>query len=59
METKTETATPPADAWRNFSGDAWKREIDVRDFIATNVTPYSGGPEFLTASTPRRRFPSR
>jgi formate C-acetyltransferase len=53
METKTETATPPADAWRNFSGDAWKREIDVRDFIATNVTPYSGGPEFLTASTPR------
>jgi len=53
METKTETATPSVDAWRNFAGDAWKRDIDVRDFIASNVTPYSDGPEFLTASTPR------
>ena len=41
------------DAWRNFSGEAWKRDIDVRDFIASNVTPYTGGSEFLTASTPR------
>src|SRR6476646_6634760 len=53
METKTETATPSVDAWRNFAGDAWKRDIDVRDFIASNVTPYGGGPEFLTASTLR------
>src|SRR6478735_957104 len=53
METKRETATPSVDAWRNFAGDAWKRDIDVRDFIASNVTPYSDGPEFLTASTPR------
>jgi len=44
METKRETATPSIDAWRNFAGDAWKRDIDVRDFIASNVTPYGGGP---------------
>ena len=44
----------PADstnAWRNFAGDKWKREIDVRDFIAANLTPYSGGPDFLVKPT--------
>ena len=38
-------------AWRTFSGDKWKREIDVRDFIAANLTPYSGGPDFLVKPT--------
>ena len=44
----------PADstnAWRTFAGDKWKREIDVRDFIAANLTPYSGGPDFLVKPT--------
>jgi len=40
-------AADTTNAWRTFSGDKWKRDIDVRDFIASNVTPYSGGPEFL------------
>ena len=40
-------------AWRSSSGAAWEREIDVRDFIVSNVTPYSGGPEFLARPTRR------
>jgi formate C-acetyltransferase len=45
------TQPDSTNAWRTFSGDKWKREIDVRDFIATNLTPYSGGPEFLVKPT--------
>ena len=41
------------DAWRTFSGRLWKREIDVRDFIVTNVKPYSGGADFLAKPTAR------
>ena len=39
--------------WRGFSGAVWQREIDVRDFIVANVTPYTGGPEFLAKPTQR------
>jgi formate C-acetyltransferase len=34
-------------AWRDFSGDRWKRAIDVREFLIANLTPYTGGPDFL------------
>ena len=37
----------PKDAWRAFQAGKWQREIDVRSFIVSNVTPYTGGPEFL------------
>ena len=40
-------------AWRNFAGSGWQREIDVRDFIVSNVTPYTGGAEFLAKPTAR------
>ena len=39
--------------WRTFSGTDWQRQIDVRDFIVSNVTPYTGGPEFLAKPTQR------
>lgn len=40
-------------AWRSFSGSDWKNEINVRDFIVSNVKPYTDGPEFLAKPTPR------
>ena len=40
-------------AWRNFSGTDWKTEINVRDFIVANVTPYSGASDFLAKPTAR------
>jgi formate C-acetyltransferase len=40
-------------AWRGFSGDAWRRQIDVREFIRCNVTPYTGDDGFLTPATER------
>jgi len=27
----------PTKAWRNFSGNAWQRRIDVRDFMLRRI----------------------
>jgi formate C-acetyltransferase len=40
-------------AWRAFQTGLWQKEINVRDFIQQNYTPYEGGPEFLAPATPR------
>src|SRR5262245_48379310 len=41
------------EAWRNFEEGIWMAEIDVRDFIQQNYTPYEGDDAFLTGATPR------
>ncbi|MBU5360419.1 MAG: formate C-acetyltransferase [Enterococcus sp.] len=38
-------------AWEGFNGRLWKSEINVRDFIQTNYTPYEGAAEFLAEPT--------
>lgn len=35
----------------NFNQGKWNREVDVRDFIQKNYTPYSGDESFLTGPT--------
>lgn len=42
-------------AWRNFNGGAWQEEINVRDFIMNNITPYEGDKSFLKGPTERTR----
>ena len=37
--------------WRNFNGGVWENEINVRDFIQRNYTPYEGDSSFLEGST--------
>jgi len=32
--------------WTGFEGRKWKMEIDVRDFIQNNYTPYDGDESF-------------
>ena len=39
--------------WNGFKGEAWKNEINVRDFIQNNYTPYEGEADFLAKSTER------
>jgi len=34
-----------------FKGSAWKEEIDVRDFIQNNYTPYEGDDSFLEGTS--------
>ena len=43
------------EAWKGFKGDLWKKEINVRDFIMNNYTPYEGDDSFLVSSTERTR----
>ena len=39
--------------WKDFKGKAWKDEINVRDFIQSNYTPYEGDDSFLAGPTDR------
>ncbi|HIS99528.1 MAG TPA: formate C-acetyltransferase [Candidatus Faecaligallichristensenella faecipullorum] len=40
-------------AWRGFREGAWQSEINVRDFIQKNYTPYAGDASFLAPATER------
>ena len=39
------------DQWEGFSGRLWKEEVNVRDFIQNNYTPYEGDESFLAGPT--------
>lgn len=41
------------EAYRNFATGIWQEQIDVRDFIQKNYTPYEGDESFLAAATER------
>ncbi|GAE89009.1 formate C-acetyltransferase [Acetivibrio straminisolvens] len=43
------------DAWRGFDRGNWCQEIDVRDFIIKNYTPYEGDDSFLAGPTEKTR----
>lgn len=40
-------------AWRGFTPGMWSDEINVRDFIQCNYTPYEGDASFLAGATER------
>lgn len=37
--------------WRTFQPGVWMREINVRNFIQANYTPYDGDDSFLAGPT--------
>ena len=39
------------EAWRGFKGRLWTEEINTRDFIQNNYTPYDGDESFLAGPT--------
>ena len=39
------------DPWEGFSEGAWRTEVNVRDFINQNYTPYVGDDSFLAGAT--------
>jgi formate C-acetyltransferase len=46
-------AEPLVESWRGFNSGHWTTEIDVRNFIQTNYTPYTGDESFLASATDR------
>ncbi|ODM25645.1 formate acetyltransferase [Clostridium sp. Bc-iso-3] len=43
------------DAWREFNKGDWCQEIDVRNFINSNYTPYEGDDSFLAGPTEKTK----
>ena len=43
------------DQWNNFESGEWQEEINVRDFIQHNYTPYEGDDSFLVGATERTK----
>ena len=43
------------DQWNNFKSGEWQDEINVRDFIQHNYTPYTGDDSFLVGATERTK----
>ena len=51
MMTTEQNAPIEAEAWAGFTTGNWDKEIDVRDFIQRNYTPYEGDASFLAGPT--------
>ncbi|MBP3596265.1 MAG: formate C-acetyltransferase [Clostridia bacterium] len=43
------------DQWKDFNGGEWEKEINVRDFIQKNYTPYEGNEDFLVSATEKTK----
>src|SRR5699024_8929444 len=41
--------------WDSFRGGVWEKEINIRDFIQKNYTPYDGDDSFLAGPTERTK----
>ena len=41
--------------WESFEKGEWTRQIDVRDFIQKNYTPYEGNSSFLKGTTEKTK----
>ncbi len=41
--------------WKNFNPGSWQEEINVREFIQKNYTPYEGDSSFLVEPTQRTK----
>ena len=52
MRILSETTFTP-EPWAGFIGGTWRDDIDVRDFIQANYTPYDGDNTFLAGPTAR------
>jgi len=42
-----ERSTKMRNEWRSFEGSKWQDDVDVRDFVQNNYTPYKGDESFL------------
>ncbi len=41
--------------WEGFKSGSWEQEVDVRDFIQKNYTPYEGDSSFLSDATKKTK----
>ncbi len=53
VASQTRTNAAETQPWQGFTTGLWQKEINVRDFIQQNYTPYDGDEQFLASVTPR------
>ena len=53
MQKNMEDKMEQFNGWKGFQSGAWQENIDVRDFIQKNYTPYEGDEAFLQGPTER------
>ena len=53
MITNQEEGKYQMNEWNEFKAGIWQNEVNVRDFILRNYTPYDGDESFLTNATER------
>src|ERR1051325_5165870 len=51
LDIKSDKSSP----WQGFTEGLWQKEINVRDFIQQNYTPYDGDESFLAPATARTK----
>lgn len=47
----SEHNSQPIIAWQGFNAGVWQQDVNVRDFIQKNYTPYDGDESFLATAT--------
>lgn len=52
-QTQEKSSSHLGEQWQDFVAGKWNQEIDVRDFIQANYTPYTGDDSFLANATER------
>ncbi len=53
LEASHPTSAPALSPWQDFKPGEWTDQVDVRNFIQTNYTPYTGDEQFLAGATAR------
>src|SRR5262245_47039602 len=53
MVSQEKTAEGAVSPWNGFRTGLWQKEINVRDFIQQNYTPYESDGSFLKGATAR------
>ena len=53
VASQTRPEAADTSSWQGFTTGLWQKEINVRDFIQQNYTPYDGDEQFLAPVTPR------
>ena len=43
------------EAWKDFNEGNWKKDVDIRDFIQKNYTPYEGDSSFLAEASEKTK----
>lgn len=47
----TTPTTEMLESWKGFKGENWQNEVNTREFIQANYTPYEGDETFLAGAT--------